>query len=82
HSAPNTSSYDVLFSPTSKDLATKPEDKRRFGVPQSYGSYVMENVLFKTSLPAEFPAQTAAEAAVRLDPPVKARLQRIRRIVI
>ncbi|MGV8488674.1 2-methylcitrate dehydratase, partial [Pseudomonas aeruginosa] len=73
--------YDVLFSHTSKDLATKPEDKRRFSFPQGYGSYVMENVLFKISFPAEFHAQTAAEAAVRLHPLVKDRLQRISRIV-
>ncbi len=31
---------------------------------QEYGSYVMENVLFKISFPAEFHAQTAGEAAV------------------
>ncbi|BDH45841.1 2-methylcitrate dehydratase [Salmonella enterica subsp. enterica serovar Choleraesuis] len=31
-----------------------------------YGSYVMENVLFKISFPAEFHAQTAAEAALAL----------------
>lgn len=42
----------------------------------------MENVLFKISFPAEFHAQTAAEAAVRLHPLVKDRLQRISRIVI
>ena len=31
-----------------------------------YGSYVMENVLFKISFPAEFHAQTAVEAAMKL----------------
>jgi len=31
-----------------------------------YGSYVMENVLFKISYPAEFHAQTAVEAAMTL----------------
>ena len=30
-------------------------------IPQSFGSYVMENVLFKISFPAEFHAQTAVE---------------------
>lgn len=45
-------------------------------------SYVMENVLFKVSYPAEFHAQTAAEAAVRLHPEVKDRLDDIDRIVI
>src|SRR5579883_2035029 len=31
-------------------------------LPQPFGSYVMENVLFKISFPAEFHAQTAVEA--------------------
>jgi 2-methylcitrate dehydratase len=47
-----------------------------------YGSYVMENVLFKISFPAEFHAQTAVEAAVRLHPQVKNRLEEVRKIVI
>src|SRR6267154_878974 len=34
--------------------------------PQSFGSYVMENVLFKISYPAEFHAQTAVECALKL----------------
>jgi 2-methylcitrate dehydratase len=46
------------------------------------GSYVMENVLFKISFPAEFHAQTAVEAAVRLHPVVRGRLDQIDRIVI
>jgi 2-methylcitrate dehydratase len=46
--------YDVLFK-------GKP-----FKFQRPYGSYVMENVLFKISFPAEFHAQTAAEAAVTL----------------
>jgi len=33
------------------------------------GSYVMRNVLFKISFPAEFHAQTAVEAALQLQPP-------------
>jgi 2-methylcitrate dehydratase len=32
------------------------------------GSYVMENILFKVSFPAEFHAQTAVEAAIQLHP--------------
>jgi 2-methylcitrate dehydratase len=46
--------YDVLFK-------GKP-----FKFQRPYGSYVMENVLFKISFPAEFHAQTAAEAAMTL----------------
>mgnify|MGYP006075029653 FL=1 len=45
---------DVLFK--SKPLEFK----------QGYGSYVMENILFKISFPAEFHAQTAVESALLL----------------
>jgi 2-methylcitrate dehydratase len=51
-------------------------------LPQPFGSYVMENVLFKISYPAEFHAQTAVEAAMTLHPQVAARLGDIERIVI
>lgn len=37
-----------------------------FQFQRSYGSYVMENVLFKISFPAEFHSQTAVEAAITL----------------
>ncbi|TMG93026.1 MAG: bifunctional 2-methylcitrate dehydratase/aconitate hydratase, partial [Betaproteobacteria bacterium] len=62
--------YDVLFR-------GKP-----FRFPRRYGSYVMENVLFKISFPAEFHAQTAVEAAVELHPEVKGRLADIKKIEI
>jgi len=39
---------------------------KEFKFQRSYGSYVMENVLFKISFPAEFHSQTAVEAAVLL----------------
>ncbi|OLO03694.1 bifunctional 2-methylcitrate dehydratase/aconitate hydratase [Salinicola socius] len=81
-SAPQWGFYDVLFSKTNKDQAIKPEAERRFRVEQDYGSYVMENVLFKISFPAEFHAQTAAEAAVTLHPQVCDRLNEIERIVV
>ncbi len=48
--------YDVLFR------------GRPFSFQRPYGSYVMENVLFKISYPAEFHAQTAVEAAMTLRP--------------
>jgi len=44
------------------------------------GCYVMENVLFKISFPAEFHAQTAVEAALQLHPQVRDRLHQIERI--
>lgn len=48
--------YDVLFK--GKPFSFKQRN--------SYGSYVMENVLFKISYPAEFHAQTAVEAAMKV----------------
>jgi 2-methylcitrate dehydratase len=39
---------------------------QQFKFQRPYGSYVMENVLFKISFPAEFHAQTAVEAAMKL----------------
>ena len=51
-------------------------------LPQPFGTYVMENVLFKISYPAEFHAQTAVEAAMRLHSKLSERLADIERIVI
>jgi 2-methylcitrate dehydratase len=72
----------VLFSKSNKDHQIKPPEQRRFSLKQPYASYVMENILFKISFPAEFHSQTACEAAVRLHPLVKNRLDDISRIVI
>lgn len=46
--------YDVLFK------------GNRFKFQRDYGAYVMENILFKISFPAEFHSQTAVEAAMQL----------------
>jgi 2-methylcitrate dehydratase len=62
--------FDVLFK------------GRPFTYPRGYGSYVMENILFKISFPAEFHAQTAVEAAMTLHPLVKSKLDQIERIAI
>jgi 2-methylcitrate dehydratase len=51
-------------------------------LPQPFGSYVMENVLFKISFPAEFHAQTAVEAAMTLHPQIRDRLDQVERVVI
>jgi 2-methylcitrate dehydratase len=80
--APQWGFYDVSFSKTNKHQAFKPEDERQFSFSQEYGSYVMENILFKISFPAEFHAQTAAEASVILHPEVKGRLADIEKIII
>ena len=53
---------------------------KKFQFQRDYGSYVMENILFKISFPAEFHSQTAVEAAVTLHPQVKDRLNNIERI--
>jgi 2-methylcitrate dehydratase len=50
--------------------------------PQGFGTYVMENVLFKISFPAEFHAQTAVEAGLALHPEVGNRLDAIDSVVI
>lgn len=67
-SAPKWGFYEVLFG-------GKP-----FKFQRPYGSYVMENVLFKLSYPAEFHAQTAVECAVQLHDKIKNRLSEISRI--
>jgi 2-methylcitrate dehydratase len=62
--------YDVSFKGES------------FKFQREYGSYVMENVLFKISFPAEFHAQTAVEAAVSLHAEIMSRFDEIEKIVI
>lgn len=69
-SAPKWGFYDVLFK------------GNEFKFQREYGSYVMENVLFKISFPAEFHAQTAVECAMKLHEQVKGRLDEIEKIVI
>ncbi|PMR79967.1 bifunctional 2-methylcitrate dehydratase/aconitate hydratase [Halomonas urumqiensis] len=81
-SAPQWGFYDVLFSKTNKDQSLKPESERRFTFQREFGSYVMENILFKIAFPAEFHAQTACEAAVTLHSQVKDRLADVDRIVL
>ena len=49
---------------------------------QKFGSYVMENVLFKIAFPAEFHAQTAVEAAFQLHPKVIGRSDDIEKVII
>ena len=67
-SAPVWGFSDVLFGGNEVTLA-RPLD-----------SYVMENILFKISFPAEFHAQTTVECALTLHPNVKDRLDEIERI--
>jgi 2-methylcitrate dehydratase len=69
-SAPRWGFQDVLFA------------GQTLALPQPLGSYVMENILFKISWPAEFHAQTAVECAIVLHQLVCDRLEAIDRIVI
>jgi 2-methylcitrate dehydratase len=69
-SAPTWGFQDVLFK------------GRPLVAAQPFGSYVMENVLFKISYPAEFHAQTAVECALQLHPLVRDRLAEIERVEI
>ncbi len=69
-SVPTWGFYDIAFK-------GKP-----FQFERPFGSYVMENVLFKISFPAEFHAQTAVECAMTLHPEVVDRLDRIEKIVL
>jgi 2-methylcitrate dehydratase len=69
-SAPTWGFYDVLFK------------GNEFKFQRPYGSYVMENVLFKISFPAEFHSQTAVEAGMTLHAEVKDRIDEIEKIVI
>ncbi len=62
--------YDVFFR------------GNEFKFQRPYGSYVMENILFKISFPAEFHAQTAVECALQLHPRAKDKLEQIERIDI
>lgn len=59
-SAPVWGFYDVSFR------------GQAFKFQRPYGSYVMENILFKISFPAEFHSQTAVEAAMQLHDQLKA----------
>ncbi len=67
-SAPGWGFYDATFR------------GNKFKFQRPYGSYVMEQILFKISYPAEFHSQTAVEAAIKLHPAIKDRIDAIDRI--
>ena len=69
-SAPKWGFYDVMHK------------GQPFKFTQGFGSYVMENVLFKISFPAEFHAQTAVECAMQLHRHVHGKLDQIERIEV
>lgn len=51
-------------------------------IPRALDSYVMENILFKISFPAEFHAQTAVECAIQLHPKIINQLDQIEKIIL
>ncbi|MBV9576802.1 MAG: bifunctional 2-methylcitrate dehydratase/aconitate hydratase [Gammaproteobacteria bacterium] len=57
-------------------------DNKPLKIARPFGSYVMENVLFKISFPAEFHAQTAVECAIQLHPLIKNKMNQIEQIVL
>ena len=57
-------------------------DGDKLSLPQAFETYVMENILFKISFPAEFHAQTAVEAAVKLHEDVKDKIDDIKSVEI
>jgi 2-methylcitrate dehydratase len=69
-SAPTWGFYDALFK------------GNEFKLSRPFQSYVMENVLFKVSYPAEFHAQTAVECAIQLHLLLVDRLEEVERVVV
>jgi 2-methylcitrate dehydratase len=69
-SAPRWGFQDALFRGEALRLA------------QPLGSYVMENILFKISFPAEFHAQTAVECALRLHPLLRLRHEELQEVLV
>jgi 2-methylcitrate dehydratase len=68
--APTWGFQDVLFG------------KQPLVLAQPFGSYVIENILFKICFPAEFHAQTAVEAAIALHPRIQGRFEKIETVRI
>ncbi len=69
-SAPKWGFYDASFAGATFEMA------------RPFKSYVIEHVLFKLAFPAEFHAQTAAEAAISLSSEIKGKIQDIQEIKI
>jgi 2-methylcitrate dehydratase PrpD len=68
--APTWGFYDVM------------RDGQPFVLGRPYGSYVIEDILFKVCFPTEFHAQTAVECAVKLHGAVVNRLDEVEKIVL
>ena len=57
-------------------------DGKPLRLPRSFDTYVMENILFKISYPAEFHAQTAVECAITLHPKIINKLDQVEKIIL
>ncbi|MHA2304480.1 MAG: bifunctional 2-methylcitrate dehydratase/aconitate hydratase [Candidatus Hodarchaeales archaeon] len=74
--------YDTCLSAPKWGFYDRLWDGERFKFQLPYGSYVIENILFKVGYPAEFHGQSALEAAIQLHPEVTDRLEEIERVEI
>ncbi len=74
--------YNTCLSTPKWGLYDRIWGGNRFKFQRPYESYVIENVLFKVGFPAEFHGQTAAEAAMKLHPEVRDRIDEIDRIEV
>ena len=75
-------SYSTVLSAKNWGFNDVLMGKNPLKLERDLGSYVMDNILYKVSFPAEFHAQTAAEAAILLSSEIKGKIQDIKEIKI
>ena len=75
-------SYSTVLSAKNWGFNDVLMGKNPLKLERDLGSYVMDNILYKVSFPAEFHAQTAAEAAISLSSEIKGKIQDIKEIKI
>ena len=75
-------SYSTVLSAKNWGFNDVLMGKNPLKLERDLGSYVIDNILYKVSFPAEFHAQTAAEAAISLSSEIKGKIQDIKEIKI
>ena len=75
-------SYSTVLSAKNWGFNDVLMGKNPLKLERDLGSYVMDNILYKVSFPAEFHAQTAAEAAISLSSEIKGKIRDIKEIKI
>ena len=75
-------SYSTVLSAKNWGFNDVLMGKNPLKLERDLGSYVMDNILYKVSFPAEFHAQTAAEAGISLSSEIKGKIQDIKEIKI